>query len=714
MSRVISALRTHAPASPAVNELSYGALIRAVDDLSEILAVHLQGDERPIAVMAANSTAWVVLDLALLALGRTSLPLPTFFTPEQTRHALRDAGAGWLISDDPAQGIALTIGGETLCLTRLNNAPAALPDGTAKITYTSGTTGAPKGVCLSAAGLEQVAASLVQVIGADYAGRHVAILPLPILLENVAGLYCTLLAGGHYQVLSAASLGLDQPFRPDFARLLAALAAAHANSIILVPELLRGLMAAVAKSGQPLPDLRLVAVGGARLAPALLMQASVLGLPVYQGYGVSECGSVVALNTPHANRIGSVGQVLPHLDLALDKATGEITVTNHAFLGYVGGGPAPARIATADLGELDSDGYLSIKGRSRNVIINSFGRNIAPEWVEAELTAQPEILQAVVCGDGQPTLTALLVPTQAGLSADALSLAVARANGALPEYARVARWHIVPAFTPLNGQLTPNGRPRRDTIAAAHASLLAMPEENILMTSSFFERLVTQTEAARMGLLSVPQIQDGLTGRISLETYIAYLTEAYHHVKHTVPLMRAARAALRPDQAWLIPALDEYIEEEEGHEEWILNDIRHAGGDAEAVRHGTPRPETQAMVDEAYRFIAKENAAGFFGMVYVLEGTSTAIATQGAEAVRKALNLPKSCFSYLTSHGALDLQHMEFFRNLMNRVEDTRDQQAVISMANRVFALFGDMFRAIPHSRALPPTTPETEIRHVA
>lgn len=714
MSRVIAALRTHAPNHPAVNELSYGALVRAVDDLSEILSRHLRDDARPVAIMAANSTAWVVLDLALLALGRTSLPLPAFFTAEQTRHALRDAGAGWLINVDPAEGIALTIGDESLYLTRLDNPSVALPADTAKITYTSGTTGAPKGVCLSAAGLEQVATSLVQVIGADYAGRHVAILPLAVLLENVAGLYSTLLAGGHYQVLPANRLGLDQPFRPDFQQLLGALAATRANSIILVPELLRGLMAAVARSGHALPDLTLVAVGGARLAPTLLMQAAMLGLPVYQGYGLSECGSVVALNTPDANRIGSVGRVLPHLDLALDGTTGEITVTNHAFLGYVGGGPAPARIATADLGELDSDGYLSIKGRSRNVIINSFGRNIAPEWVEAELTAQPEILQALVCGDGQPTLTALLVPTQPGLSTDTLSLAVARANGALPEYAQIARWHIVPAFTPLNGQLTPNGRPRRDTIAAVHASLLVMPEESNPMSTSFFERLVTRTETARMGLLSVPQIQDGLTGRISLETYIAYLTEAYHHVKHTVPLMRAARAALRPDQAWLIPALDEYIEEEEGHEEWILNDIRHAGGDAEAVRHGKPRPETQAMVDEAYRFIAHENAAGFFGMVYVLEGTSTAIATQGADAVRKALNLPKSCFSYLTSHGALDLQHMEFFRNLMNQMADERDQQAVITMANRIFALFGGMFGAIPHSRTLPPTTTETEVRHVA
>lgn len=709
MSRVLSALRTYAPDQPAINDWTYGALAGAVDQLAADLSGIIGDGRQPVAVEAGNSAAWAVLDLALLDLGVPSLPLPGFFTADQRRHALGDAGAGWLVTDKAVPGAAaLPVGAEMLYLQRLDHAPVALPAGTAKITYTSGTTGAPKGVCLSAAGLEQVAAALVQVIGADYAGRHVAILPLPVLLENVAGLYCTLLAGGHYLAVSPATLGLEQPFQPDFARLLAALSILRANSIILVPELLRGLMAAMAQGGRFLPDLRLVAVGGARVAPSLLAQAGMLGLPVYQGYGLSECGSVVALNTPAANRVGSVGRVLPHLKLEIDPATGEVSLNNHAFLGYVGGEAAPVRIATADLGSLDGEGFLSIQGRSRNVIINSFGRNIAPEWVESELTAQPEILQAVLFGDGRADLTALIVPSRFGQDAAALSLAVARANGALPPYARVARWHAVPAFTPLNGQLTPNGRPRRDAIAAAHAALLSPLEDEAPMPQPFFDRLVTETEPARLALLSVPQIQDGLTGRISLDTYIAYLTEAYHHVKHTVPLMRAARVALRPDQTWLIPALDEYIEEEEGHEEWILNDIRHAGGDAEAVRHGTPRAATQAMVDTAYRFIREENAAGFFGMVYVLEGTSTAIATHGAEAVRTSLNLPKTCFTYLTSHGSLDIQHMEFFRTLMNQVIDPRDQQAIITMANRIFGLFADLFRAIPHSR------PSQEVRHVA
>lgn len=218
---------------------------------------------------------------------------------------------------------------------------------------------------------------------------------------------------------------------------------------------------------------------------------------------------------------------------------------------------------------------------------------------------------------------------------------------------------------------------------------------------TFFNRLVTETAAERMQLLGVPQIQDGLAGRISLPTYIAYLTEAYHHVKHTVPLMRAAQARLDPRQAVFSEALEEYVLEETGHENWILNDIRHCGGDADAVRDGEPRPATKAMTDFAYAFIERVNPMGFFGMVFVLEGTSVQLATHGAQAVRDSLGLPAEAFSYLTSHGALDVSHMAYFESLMKSVEAPDDQAAIVEMARRMFVLFADVFRAIPHERSL-------------
>lgn len=216
---------------------------------------------------------------------------------------------------------------------------------------------------------------------------------------------------------------------------------------------------------------------------------------------------------------------------------------------------------------------------------------------------------------------------------------------------------------------------------------------------TFFQRLITETAQGQQTLAAVPQIQDGLAGAISRETYIAYLTEAYHHVKHTVPLMQAARAGLDDAHDRFRHALDEYIAEETGHEAWILNDIRNCGGDPEAVRDGTPRAATRAMVDYAYDYIRRVNPMGFFGMVLVLEGTSVRLATQGAEAVARTLGLGPQCFSYLTSHGALDQEHLVFFQRLMDEVDDPADQAAIIEVANGVFTLFAGVFAAIPHSR---------------
>jgi hypothetical protein len=221
------------------------------------------------------------------------------------------------------------------------------------------------------------------------------------------------------------------------------------------------------------------------------------------------------------------------------------------------------------------------------------------------------------------------------------------------------------------------------------------------MNMTFFERLVRDTTAERLVLLSVPQIRDGLAGAISRETYVAYLTEAYHHVKHTVPLMHAALARLRPDQSPFKEALKEYIAEETGHENWILADIKNSGGDAEAARLGEPRPATEFMIAYAYDYINRLNPLGFFGMVYVLEGTSVALATAGASALAASLNLPPSCFTYLSSHGSLDVEHLGFFERLMGAVDDPRDQDAIIHVAKRIYLLFAELFRAIPHDRSL-------------
>ncbi|HDK37583.1 MAG TPA: iron-containing redox enzyme family protein [Thiolapillus brandeum] len=214
--------------------------------------------------------------------------------------------------------------------------------------------------------------------------------------------------------------------------------------------------------------------------------------------------------------------------------------------------------------------------------------------------------------------------------------------------------------------------------------------------NTFFEKLNSQTEQARNRFLAIEAINRGMAGDISLGTYVAFLTQAYHHVKHTVPLLMACGSRLSMEQEWLRVAIAEYIEEETGHQEWILNDIAACGSDAERVRHGMPHPSTELMVAYAYDSIHRGNPVSFFGMVLVLEGISVKLASIAAEKNQQSLGLPDAAFSYLTSHGALDVSHMQFFEKLMNRLEDETGQQAVIHMANMMYQLYGNVFDSLP------------------
>ena len=216
---------------------------------------------------------------------------------------------------------------------------------------------------------------------------------------------------------------------------------------------------------------------------------------------------------------------------------------------------------------------------------------------------------------------------------------------------------------------------------------------------TFFHTLQDRTAAERDHLLAAPVLQLAVDGKLSLETYIAFLTQAYHHVKHTVPLLMACGARLPERHEWLRSAIAEYIEEELGHQEWILNDLAACGADPEAVRHGQPALATELMVAYVYDRIARHNPVSFFGMVNVLEGTSIALATRAASAIRGSLALPPAAFSYLNSHGSLDLEHMRFFEDLMNRLDADEDREAVVHTARVVYRLYGDMFRSLPLAR---------------
>lgn len=653
-----------------VQKITYGDLMRTIalyaKKMQEVNCARL-------GIAGNNSIDWILWDLAALQENIPCVPLPPFFTKEQCRFIISTAGVTHLAE------------GSSLEKTDVIAAPP-LPPSTTKITFTSGSTGKPKGVCLTRSGMEAVAQSIGDVLGTAYAGRHLCVLPLSVLLENVAGVYTALAMGATICVLPLEKLGMSNPFNPDFNMFLKTINDTQATSIILVPELLRGLMSAISTTGVKTPHLKFVAVGGAKVAPELLQQAHILDLPVYEGYGLSECASVVSLNTPAHSKTGSTGKVLPHIKTRIED--GEIVIDNPAFTGYLGEEPrSNTPFPTGDIGNIDSDGFITLQGRKRNIIITTFGRNVSPEWVESHILAQDTIAQVVVYGDATAHLNAFIVPAHPSASA-AIADAVDTANSLLPAYARVKSFTIVPPFTVANGMLTGNGRIKRDFILRTFGK-----ETNM----TFYECLQQETALQRKSLYNIPQLKDALKGDISRDTYVAYLTEAYHHVRHTVRFLMAMGARLPEEKKWLHDAISEYIDEEKGHEEWILNDIAAAGGDKEAARCAVPNLETQVLVAYNYDYIARKNPVGFLGMVFMLESTSIQIATAGAEAIQKGLGLPKSAFSYLSSHGALDIEHMKFFEKLVSQITDPADEAAIIEVAQNTFRLFAGVLSAIPH-----------------
>jgi long-chain acyl-CoA synthetase len=484
MQQIYEAIAAHSPAQVALRgtagEVSYGDLRASVEH-----AVGHFGETSPRVVGLAldNGPAWAVIDIAAMQAGVPLVPLPFFFSAGQLAHAIRDAGIDSLLTDRPQpfeslfadMGVNVLernecgIHGQPVTEFRLAGVkPVDLPSGTAKITYTSGTTGNPKGVCLGLDAMLSVAHSLRAITGARPADRHVALMPLSTLLENIAGLYVPLLAGACATLLPRDEVGLQGAGSVDVRKMVAALAANNATTTILTPELLRGLVT-VAQAGVPLPrGLRFVAVGGAPVAEGLLSQAAQLGIPVFEGYGLSECASVVSLNTPGACSRGSAGRPLPHVRLAFAE-DGEILAAGTLLSGYTGNTTCTFRDGywpTGDLGFIDADGFLHISGRKKNIFITSFGRNVAPEWVERELTLHPAIAQAAVFGEARPWNAAVIVPSSTNPETrDAIAGAIDDANRRLPDYARIKRWILAEApFLPANGQLTPNGRLRRDAI----------------------------------------------------------------------------------------------------------------------------------------------------------------------------------------------------------------------------------------------------------
>ncbi|MBZ2209769.1 AMP-binding protein [Massilia soli] len=425
--------------------------------------------QAPVAILADNSPDWLAVDLCTRQMGLTLVPLPLFFTPAQWLHVIAESGVQAVFCAQPQQAASLgftevvgSAGALALCQKR-DAAPAPGLDGVQKITFTSGTTSTPKGVCLSAGQQADVASALHAGLASLGLRRHLCLLPFAVLLENIAGPYTALLSGATTICPPLAEVGMSGSSGFDPQRCLDAVARYGAHSIIVLPQMLQALVAAAKPGDARMASLRFVAVGGAKTPAGLLAAAARAGFPVYEGYGLSECSSVVALNLPGASRPGTVGRALSGRSLRI-APDGEIEIGG-VLARYLGQPEAGAMwLATGDLGHLDADGFLTIDGRKKDILITGFGRNVSPEWPEAALSGTGRVAQSLVVGDGQPYLAALIVPLPSHDSMAEIQAAVDLANAGLPDYARITRWQLAAPFTTANGQATANGRPRRASI----------------------------------------------------------------------------------------------------------------------------------------------------------------------------------------------------------------------------------------------------------
>lgn len=213
---------------------------------------------------------------------------------------------------------------------------------------------------------------------------------------------------------------------------------------------------------------------------------------------------------------------------------------------------------------------------------------------------------------------------------------------------------------------------------------------------TFYQRLLDETQTERQDFRSIGLIQHAVQKGVTRELYGKYLEQAYHHVRFTVPLLELARDHCGGDDTAYINALAAYIDEESGHDEWILDDIKALGIDSEAVRHGQGGFACRVMIGYAHYAVEHISPYALLGMVHVLEGMSVELAEKAADAIAQSFGeTPPNAFSYLTSHGALDTEHVQFFEDLVNGIHDVERENIIIAAAKDFYILFGNMFREL-------------------
>ena len=470
---------------------------------------------------AENRYEWILTDAAIQILQAIHVPIHAPLTGEQVVEQIRDCGATLAIVSTPelmtkvAQSAAAldsdvtfvmfdgengfdpqSLGGRTChviddvrgndperakalfrdCLDNLS------PDSLATILYTSGTTGEPKGVMLNQRNLVTNSLATREAIGAGRDDLRLGFLPLSHIFARTCDLYTWIAAGSELALAESRETVVQncQEMKPTIL-----------NGVPYFFELIRRAIAS--NPGADEAALRnllggrinMCCSGGAALPDHLFDFFQDNGVPLLQGYGLTESSPVITVNSEQIFRRGAVGKAIPDVEIKIADDGEVLSRGPHIMVGYWQKPDATDEVVrdgwlhTGDLGRIDEDGFLYITGRKKELIVTAAGKNIAPVLLESLLTEDPAIAQALVIGDDRSFLTALIVPDLAAIgeseSAEtAVESAIAKRLSAVSHHEQVRKFTMINTpFSIERGEMTPKLSLRRKVIEDHYAAEIA-------------------------------------------------------------------------------------------------------------------------------------------------------------------------------------------------------------------------------------------------
>lgn len=447
-----------------------------------------------VAVISYNIPEWHAIDYACTMLGVVSVPVYTTLTATQINFILKDSGAKLAFVQDAALAGVVTecmpvvIQGEgqwsfskNLSGSPANFEPVNLSeDETATLMYTSGTTGDSKGVVLTHKNLVSNVLACSWAFQIDESDHFLSVLPLCHTLGRLAD-YMALYSGG------------TLTYAEDITRAMRNLYTSKPTLVALVPRMLEVLAENLRmdlKKGTPQEHLhmlvggrlRYIISGGAALRPEVGQFLQQCGINVLEGYGLTETSPVIAVNRPGKAKFGTVGKPLDGVSVKLED-DGEIIVsgpnvasgyynrpeeTNRAFIG--------GWFHTGDIGEFDSEGYLKIVDRKKDIFKTSGGKYVAPLAIESKLKASGLIADAMVIGENRKYVAALLFvdfQRMSDIMRSQIESLVKSINSVLAPHEQIRSFEIVTDLPSVaDGTLTPTFKLRRRVLEKRHAAVV--------------------------------------------------------------------------------------------------------------------------------------------------------------------------------------------------------------------------------------------------